>query len=342
MKKLDLKKGKIFGFGEIMLRLTPTNYKKISQASEYRGTYGGGEANVISSLSMFGHDTKFVTKLPNNNLGFTVENLLKSNGVDTKEIIFGEGRLGVYFFEMGHGYRVSEVTYDRKYSAISLANRKEFELEKILQDVGMLVISGITPAISKEMRSFTVELIKKCKENNILVCFDSNYRAKMWSLEEAKECLEEILPLVDVAFLGIKDITNILKIKVNESNDFDKSLLEAYKILKEIYPNIKYMSSTRRNVNSINNNSLKGYIFDGEKLYSSKEYTFDILDRVGTGDSFTAGIIHGLLSYDNFEKIVEFGTVASVLKHSIIGDMNQVTEKEVLSLVEEGLENIKR
>lgn len=327
-----------------MLRLTPTNYHKVVQADKFDIAYGGAEANVISSLSTFGHNTKFITKLPDNNIGFKVIKELRANNIDTKDILIGEGRLGIYFLESGYGLRGSEVIYDRKYSAISMVQKEEIDIENILEGVSVVHISGITPALSKELYEITMNLVKKCKACGVLVCFDSNYRSKLWSLEEAKKFLEEVLPFVDIAFLGDRDISNILKIKTknNENNDYDSKLHDFYNELFIKYPNIRYAACTKRTVNSISNNSLKGYLFDGNTLYNSKEYSFDILDRVGGGDAFTAGILHGLLTGMEENKTVEFGTVASSLKHSIIGDTNIVEEESVLSIIDEGLENIKR
>lgn len=325
-----------------MLRLTPANFQRIIQATNFESTYAGGEANVICSLSMFGHDTKIATKLPNNALGDRVIKDMNSFGVDTKDIVRGEGRLGIYFLEQGQGLRNSEVVYDRKYSTISMANKDEFDIDKILSDVGMLHISGITPALSLELYELTINLAKEAKKRNIMVSYDSNYRSKLWSLDEARKFMLDILPFVDIAFLGILDFKNILKYDIDEEKDFEDLLTDLYTKLFSNYPNLKYSSSTNRKINSVNNNSLQGFLFDGKILNKSKIYTFDILDRVGGGDSFTAGILHGVLSNMDIEKIAGFATCASVLKHSIKGDINMVSLDHVNTLMNSGIENIKR
>ena len=350
MKKLEAKyEGKVLGLGEVMLRLTPPGYEKIIQANSFSATYAGGEANVICSLSMFGHDTKFVTKLPDNKLGEKVIKDLRSFGVDTKDIITGEGRLGIYFLEQGMGLRNTDVIYDRKYSAISMAKEDEFDIDKILEDATNSKTAEMNNykkiAETYRYRIICVDMtdvpIEECKKRNIIVSYDSNFRAKLWSLEDARQFMLEILPYVDIAFLGILDFKNILLYDI-PTESFEENLKILYKKLFEKYPNLKFASSTRRKVNSVNNNSLKGYLFDGENVNKSKEYTFDILDRVGGGDSFTAGILHGLLNQMTCEETVEFATCASVLKHSISGDMNLVSEKDIKSLMMSGVENINR
>lgn len=338
---LEVNNKKVLGFGEIMLRLSAPNNQKIIQANSFDAVYGGGEANVVASLATFGHNTKFVTKLPNNALGDKVIRDLKSYNVDTSDILQGDGRLGIYFLEIGYGLRSNEVIYDRKYSAISMMNKSEFNLENILKDVKMVHLSGITPALSKELFDLTIDIAKYCKKNNIEVSFDSNYRANLWSLEEAKLFLEEILNYVDIAFLGSLDMTNILKYE-DFNLEFEDNLKKLYEKLFEKYPNIKYASCTKRSVHSINNNSLKGYLYDGKNLYVSNEYKFDILDRVGGGDAFTAGILHGILDNLSKKEIVEFGTCAGAIKHSIRGDINIVDKESIINLIEKGLQNIKR
>lgn len=338
---LEVNNKKVLGFGEIMLRLSAPNNQKIIQANSFDAVYGGGEANVVASLATFGHNTKFITKLPNNALGDKVIRDLKSYNVDTSDILQGDGRLGIYFLEIGYGLRSNEVIYDRKYSAISMMNKSEFNLENILKDVKMVHLSGITPALSKELFDLTIDIAKYCKKNNIEVSFDSNYRANLWSLEEAKLFLEEILNYVDIAFLGSLDMTNILKYE-DFNLEFEDNLKRLYEKLFEKYPNIKYASCTKRSVHSINNNSLKGYLYDGKNLYVSNEYKFDILDRVGGGDAFTAGILHGILDNLSKKEIVEFGTCAGAIKHSIRGDINIVDKESIINLIEKGLQNIKR
>lgn len=338
---LEVNNKKVLGFGEIMLRLSAPNNQKIIQANSFDAVYGGGEANVVASLATFGHNTKFITKLPNNALGDKVIRNLKSYNIDTSDILQGDGRLGIYFLEIGHGLRSNEVIYDRKYSAISMMNKSEFNIENILKDVKMVHLSGITPALNKELFDLTIDIAKYCKKNNIEVSFDSNYRANLWSLEEAKLFLEEILNYVDIAFLGSLDMTNILKYE-DFNLEFEDNLKRLYEKLFEKYPNIKYASCTKRNVHSINNNSLKGYLYDGKNLYVSNEYKFDILDRVGGGDAFTAGILHGILDNLSEKEIVEFGTCAGAIKHSIRGDINIVDKESIINLIEKGLQNIKR
>ena len=341
MEKLQFKSKKVLGFGEIMLRLTPPNNQKIIQANSFDAVYSGGEANVIASLAILGHDTKFITKLPNNYLGDKVISKFRGYNVDVNDVLVGEGRLGVYYSEIGHGLRSTEVIYDRKYSAISMAEKEEFDIDKMLNNVGLVHLSGITPALSKNLKELIIDIVKECKRQGILVSYDSNYRSKLWSIEEAKEVLEEILPYIDFVFLGYLDIVNILKFEDNDL-EFEDKLKYHYENLFKKYPNLKYAACTKRTVNSINNNTLQGYLFDGNSFVKSNAYTFDILVRVGGGDAFTAGILHGILSEMDNARIVEFGTCASSLKHSIIGDINIIDENTINSFIDNGLCNVKR
>lgn len=341
MKDLGFKSRKILGFGEIMLRLTPPNNQKIIQANSFEAVYSGGEANVIASLAILGHDTKFITKLPNNYLGKKVISKFRGYNVDVNDVILGDGRLGVYYSEIGHGLRSTEVIYDRKYSAISMAEKDEFNIKNMFNGIGLVHLSGITPALSKNLKELIIDIVKECKKQGILISYDSNYRSKLWSIDEAKEVLEEILPYIDFAFLGYLDMINILKFD-NNNLPFEENLEYNYKKLFEKYPNLKYAASTKRTVNSINNNTLQGYLFNGNELFKSNSYTFDILDRVGGGDAFTAGILHGILSDMKNDRIIEFGTCASALKHSIIGDINIIDEDTINSFIDDGLCNVKR
>ena len=341
MKDLGFKSKKVLGFGEIMLRLTPPNNQKIIQANSFEAVYSGGEANVIASLAIMGHDTKFITKLPNNYLGEKVISKFRGYNVDVNDVVIGEGRLGVYYSEIGHGLRSTEVIYDRKYSAISMAKKEEFDIKKMLKDVGLVHLSGITPALSNNLKELIIDIVKECRRQGILVSYDSNYRSKLWSIDEAKEVLEEILPYIDFAFLGQLDTENILKFEDNNLGVEEKLQYNYEKLFKK-YPNLKYVACTKRIVNSINNNTLQGYLFDGNQLFKSNKHTFDILDRVGGGDAFTAGILHGILNEMKNERIVEFGTCASALKHSIIGDINIIDEDTINSVIDNGLCNVKR
>ena len=341
MKDLGFKSKKVLGFGEIMLRLTPPNNQKIIQANSFEAVYSGGEANVIASLAILGHNTKFITKLPDNYLGKKVISKFRGYNVDVNDVVMGEGRLGVYYSEIGHGLRSTEVIYDRKYSAISMAEKDEFNIKNMLNGVGLVHLSGITPALSNNLKELIIDIVKECRKQGVLVSYDSNYRSKLWSIDEAKEVLEEILPYIDFAFLGYLDMVNILKFD-DINLEFDEKLKYHYKNLFEKYPNLKYAACTKRTVNSINNNTLQGYLFDGNELFKSNSYTFDILDRVGGGDAFTAGILHGILNEMENERIIEFGNCASSLKHSIIGDINIIDEDTIDSFINNGLCNVKR
>lgn len=341
MRNIQFKSKKVLGFGEIMLRLTPPNNQKIIQANSFEAVYSGGEANVIASLAIMGHDTKFITKLPNNYLGEKVISKFRGYNVDVNDVVIGEGRLGVYYSEIGYGLRSTEVIYDRKYSAISMAKKEEFDIKKMLKDVGLVHLSGITPALSNNLKELIIDIVKECRRQGILVSYDSNYRSKLWSIDEAKEVLEEILPYIDFAFLGQLDMENILKFEDNNLGVEEKLQYNYEKLFKK-YPNLKYVACTKRIVNSINNNTLQGYLFDGNQLFKSNKHTFDILDRVGGGDAFTAGILHGILNEMKNERIVEFGTCASALKHSIIGDINIIDEDTINSVIDNGLCNVKR
>ena len=336
-------KGKVTGFGEVMLRLTCPEYKRIHQCTSLDMCFGGAEFNVINSLSRFGIPSKYCTIIPNNPFGEKIQMDLRVNCVDISSVILSEGRLGQYFLEQGYGTRGSNVIYDRKYSCFSMAKEEDFNCEEILKDTSMLHISGITPALSEVLRGFTLKLVKRAKEMGITVSYDSNYRSKLWSLADASLFTKEVLKYVDIAFLGILDMKNILNYQIpSEGKQFTEVLEAGYKLLFEEFPQLKLAACTNRIVPSVNNNCLQGFIFDGEALHHSHTYKFDILDRVGGGDAFAAGILYKTIKGEDSDKTVEFATAASVLKHSVKGDINLMSEVEIEDFIKSGLQNIVR
>ena len=327
---------KIVTLGEIMLRLSTENNNRFIQSSGFRADYGGGEANVAVSLANFGIESEYVTKLPNNPLSDSIFRYLKSNGVETKNIVLGGERLGTYYLEVGTSIRASSVIYDRKYSSFSTLNYDELQIENILKDCKILHLSGITPALSENCKELTIKIMKKAKEMNILISFDFNYRGKLWTLEEAAPVLTSYLPFIDICFAGVLDAKNIMKL--GDHSDLN----EYYKDITKKYPNIKYLLSTKRETHSVNENSLTGFIFKDGELISSPRYTFQIVDRVGGGDAFAAGALFGIYNNHSVKDIVDFATAASVYKHTVRGDANLVSKDEIYNIINNGISTVSR
>lgn len=324
---------KVVTMGEIMLRLAPHNNKRFVQANEFQAIYGGGEANVAISLATFGFDAYFVTKLPKNEIGQSAVNELRQFGVNTEYISRGGERIGIYFLEMGAAMRPSKIIYDRKDSAMAKADCTDFDFDKIFRNTDWFHFSGITPALSKEAANLTEETLKHAKKAGVVVSVDINYRKKLWTIPEASACMTKLMPYVDVFIGGESDMRNILGIQSdqqpNEKN-INTDLVE--KTMKTF--GFKYIVSTQREVYSADYNGWKAYIYDGKEYWYSKKYDIQIVERVGAGDSFAAGIIYGMLEKETTQEALEFAVGASALKHTIPGDSNLVTVDEVNDLID--------
>lgn len=333
---------RVAGFGEIMLRLSTGKGTMLSNSNDFKVNYGGGEANVLISLSKLGMDTRFITMVSNDDIGDAIIRYLNSKRVEATFISRSNKRTGIYFLEVGSGNRHSKVIYDRADSAFSNMKVEDLDIELALDGVDVFHFSGITLALSEEIRTLTMKILKHCKKNNIMVSYDSNYRAKLWTLEEASKATFEILPYVDILSAGILDAENILNMNCKYKDKYDK-LNYYYSEIINTYPNIKHIFSSIRENISVSVNTLHCNYYSKNRLYSSKIYTIDdIVDRVGGGDALTAGILYGILKEKVPEYIAEFATAASVLKHSIQGDANLVSVDEVESLMNNGVGKISR
>ena len=333
---------KVVALGEVLLRLATKKGVLISNTSELNVNYGGGETNVLVALSNFGVETRMISKISKDGFGDGMLSYIRSKAIDTTYISRGEGRTPIYFLEVGSGNRNSKVIYDRKNSAFSSISEDDLIIEKALKDIDIFHFSGITLAISDEVRKLTFKILEYCRKNNILVSYDSNYRAKMWSLDKASKFTKKVLPYVNILSAGILDAENILNMNCNIEDKYQKINYYYDKITKD-YPNIKHIFSSFREIKSASVNTLQCNYYTNNKLYLSKIHEIDdIVDRVGGGDALTSGILYGILRKKSPEYISEFAVIASVLKHSMYGDANLATREEVENQVNYGVGKISR
>ena len=328
---------KIVTLGEIMLRLSSPGNSRFVQSQSFDVVYGGGEANVAVSVANYGHDAYFVTKVPKHEIGQCAVNDLRKFGVQTDYIARGGERLGIYFLESGASMRASKVIYDRANSAIAEADPSDFDFDKIMEGASWFHWSGITPAISDKAAELTKLACIAAKKHGVTVSVDLNFRKKLWSKEKAQSIMKSLMQYVDVCIGNEEDAELCLGFKPDADVTAGKTGAEGYKgiftqMAKEF--DFKYVISTLRESFSASHNGWKALIYNGKEFYESKRYDINpIIDRVGGGDSFAGGVIHGLLTYPEDQgKALEFAVAASALKHTVPGDFNLVSIEEVETL----------
>jgi 2-dehydro-3-deoxygluconokinase len=326
-------------FGEVMLRLASPGRERLLQTPCFEATFGGGEANVAVSLASFGIDTAFVTVLPVNEIADACLAQLRGFGVDTSLIARGPGRMGIYFLERGANQRSSRVVYDRDGSAIALAALGDIDWAKVFAGAGWFHITGITPAISQSAADLSLEAVREAKSKGLTVSCDLNYRAKLWRYGRlAPEVMREIVKHVDIAIANEEDCQKSLGITADL--DIAGGTLDPaqYKTLSDkvlaAFADLKMLAITLRGSRSADDNSWSACLNDRAGFHVSRRYEIaDIVDRVGTGDAFAAGLIYGLLTYEKAPDALEFAVAAGCLKHSISGDFNRVSVAEVTKLL---------
>ena len=329
---------KIVTFGEIMMRLNPEGYTRFVQAERFEASYAGGEANVAVSLANFGLDAAFVTKLPANPLGEAARNAVRRFGVETKDIVWGGPRLGVYFVEKGASQRASKVVYDRAGSSIALARRGDFDWAKILKGVRWFHFTGITPALGGDLPAICLDALKWCRAHRITVSCDLNYRGKLWTKAEAGACMEKLVPYVDVLIANEADAADVFGI-VGKGSDVERGRLDKagyVSVAEQLIARFgcKKVAITFRTSLSAFDNLWAGMLYDAKakKAVFSTEYKLHIVDRVGGGDSFGGGLIYALATGRGPQASIDFAVAASALKHSIEHDFNLVSVAEVEAL----------
>lgn len=319
-----------------MLRLAPENYLRFVQADRLEATFGGAEANVAVSLANFGEDVAFVSKLPTHEIGQSAINSLRKFGVDTSFVARGGERVGIYYCEKGASQRPSKVIYDRAGSAIATATGDDFDWDKIFDGAKWFHFTGITPALSDTLAGIVLQAVKSAKKKGITVSCDLNFRKKLWSKEKAKKVMSEICKYVDVCIANEEDAKDVFGIEA-ENTDIESGKLneQGYVSVAEQLVDkfgFKAVAITLRESISANDNYWSGMLYTDGKAVFSRKYAMHIVDRVGGGDSFGAGLIHSLLAGKNATDAIEFAVAASCLKHSIEGDYNMESKEEVEAL----------
>jgi len=318
-----------------MLRLSPPDNNRIMQSKSFNSSYAGSEANVSVSLSRFGIQSKFISALPSNIIGHTALSQLRYHGVDTSDILFKEGRIGIYFVESGYSQRPSLVVYDRKSSVIANTKTTDYNWKTIFESNDWFHFSGITPALSKELSQACENALIEAKKMGLRVSCDLNFRNKLWSKEKASSVMRRYMKYIDVLIGNEEDAKIIFGFDYTD-NDSQKVKINEYEIImKEINKNygIKKIYFTLRESISATKNHWGSIGYDGEEFFLSNKYEIEILDRLGAGDSFAAGIIYSEINDFSTQKSINFATAASCLKHTIHEDFNIVTLEEVFDLM---------
>ena len=335
---------RVITLGEIMLRLKSPQAERLFQSPLLEATFGGGEANVAVSLALFGLEAALVTVLPRNQIGDAALAELRRHGVDTSRIVRSEKRLGIYFLEAGTNQRPSVVIYDRDRSGMAEAGPATFDWESVFDGADWFHISGITPALSQSTADLSLRAVREARARGITVSCDYNYRGKLWNYgKKAADVMRELVRHVDVGIANEEDCQ--LSLGITAGNDpgekpFTQGELDVarYEHLCEkvfaAFPNLKYQAITLRESHSASHNGWSACIFNGRQFFVSTRYDLThIVDRVGAGDSFAAGLIYSLATGTGEEEALNFAVAASALKHTIPGDLNLVTLAEVRRLL---------
>lgn len=332
---------RVVTLGEVLLRLTTPGFERFIQSKTFGVTYGGCEANVAVALCNYGLEGVFTSKVPDNPIGQSALNHLRQFGVDTQFVARGGNRLGIYFLETGASVRPSKVVYDRAGSSIAEADISDFDFDKILEGADWFHTTGITPALSDKSAALTEAALKAAKEKGITTSLDLNFRQKLWSKEKASKVISGLCRYVDVMMdVGIgsqeeKETFFGIPKKELPYND-ENGLVEVYKDVFEKMKaefGFKYVASTLRESYSASDNGLRALIMDDNSFYQTKKYDLRIVDRVGGGDAFAAGLVYGLVNGMKASESAEFGVAASALKHTIPGDQNHATIDEIETLM---------
>ena len=329
---------RVITFGELMLRLAPENYLRFVQSKKFEATFGGAEANVAVSLANYGLDAAFVSKLPTHEIGQMAVNSLRQFGVDTSLITRGGERVGIYYCEKGASQRPSKVIYDRAYAAIALAKASDFNWSKIFKGADWFHFTGITPALSDGMAKICLTACKEAKKRGIMISCDLNFRKKLWSKEKAGSVMGELCNYIDYCIANEEDAKDVFGIEADNTDIYSGKLdrngyISVAQKLTERF-GFKGVAITLRESLSANDNNWSAMLYTDGKAYFSKKYAMHIVDRVGGGDSFGAGLIYSLVNGFDSQKAIEFAVAASCLKHSIEGDYNMVSVDEVNKLAE--------
>lgn len=333
---------KVVTFGEILLRLAAPGYTKLFQKDSLDSSFCGGEANVAVSLSVLGLNSAFITKLPDSDIGHAAVNSMRYFGVDTSNIVYGKGRMGLYYLEKGASQRPSKIIYDREYSSISLADRSDFDWEKIFSNAEWFHWTGINPALSDGLACICEDACRIAKEKGIMVSCDLNYRSKLWSSTKAQRVMKPLMKYVDVCICNEEDAEKVLGIKAAktdiESAELNKTgYINTAVLISRAY-GCKYVATSLRKSFSASVNGWSAMLYNAEtaKSYFSREYDIQIVDRVGGGDSFAAGLIYSMIKKMGCQDMIEFATAASCLKQTIEGDYNRTTVVDVEALLQSG------
>ena len=327
---------KVVTFGELMLRLAPESYLRFVQSNKYEATFGGAEANVAVSLANYGLHAAFVSKLPTHEIGQAAVNSLRQFGVDTTMVVRGGERVGIYYCEKGASQRPSKVVYDRAYSAIAMAKKADFDWDAIFEGATWFHFTGITPALSDEVAEICEIACKAAKERGITISCDLNYRKKLWSREKAGEVMGKLCQYIDYCIANEEDAKDVFGIEADNTDIYGGKLnrdgyISVAKKLTDRF-GFKGVAITLRESKSANDNDWSAMLYTEGEAYFSKKYSMHIVDRVGGGDSFGAGLIYSMVSGFDAQRTIEFAVAASCLKHTIEGDYNMVSVAEVQNL----------
>lgn len=330
---------KVLTFGEIMMRLSPSDHGRLEQAHELQVNYGGAEANVAFSLAYQGDQAAFVSIVPQNRIGDCALRSLSSVGVDVSRVVREGDRLGSYFFEVGASERPNSCVYDRKYSAMNLASHENLDWDKILDGVDAFYVSGVTPAVSEEMAIATKEALEASRARHITTICDLNYR-KLWTPEAAQKVMKGILPLVDICIANDEDAPSCLGISYGSGSlatgiEEKDAYVQIAEELVRTY-GVKMVASVVRDIRSVEDSDWMGLVYAEGKAHFSPVHHTHVLEGVAAGDAFAAGLIHALMHGADLDEAASYAIAASVLKLTIRGDSNYVTADEIAQVACKG------